>query len=181
MDFGGQMSWDSRMSPVPQLYCMWLNTLGQIYPWSAINTVESTLEKHILKLYVKKHCILSRHLRPGKIKDILSGQFSFGCGEQLLSHIGPVNLKQQRVKRYGGKIMAPCGIHANANHWLGYFSVFTHGFYPNFCSDYYSASVNTKVTFRPVSQGNLRPTFSAALQSSYMEIFHRIAQVEKDF
>lgn len=155
---------------------MWLNTLGQIYPWPAIFTAESTLEKRILKLYVKKHWILSRHLRPcSKIKDVLSGQFSFGWGEQLLSHIGPVNLKQPRVKRYGGKIMAPCGISANANHWPGYFSVFTHGFYPNFFTDYYSASVTTKVTFRPVSQGNLRPTFSAALWSSCRKIFHRVA------
>lgn len=155
---------------------MWLNTLGQIYPWPAIFTAESTLEKRILKLYVKKHWILSRHLRPGsKIKDVLSGQFSFGWGEQLLSHIGPVNLKQPRVKRYGGKIMAPCGISANANHWPGYFSVFTHGFYPNFFTDYYFASVTAKVTFRPVSQGNLRPTFSAALWSSCRKMFHRVA------
>lgn len=71
--------------------------------------------------------------------------------------------------------MAPCGICANANHWLGYFSLFTHGFYPNFFTDYYSASVTTKVTFCAVSQGNLQPTFSAALWSSYKKNFHRIA------
>lgn len=96
----------------------------------------------------------------------------------MLSHTGPVTLKQQRVKRYSGKIMAPCGINANANHWPGCFSVFTHGFYPNFFIDYYSASVTAKVTFRPVSQGNLSPTFSAALWSSYEKIFHFFFQAE---
>lgn len=55
--------------------------------------------------------------------------------------------------------MSPCGASANANHWLGCFSVFTHGFYPNFFTDYYSPPVTFKVTFAPVSQGNLRPTF----------------------
>lgn len=55
MDFGGQMSWNWRMSPVPYGYFMWLSALGQIYPQSAISTVESALEKCILKLHLKKH------------------------------------------------------------------------------------------------------------------------------
>lgn len=60
-------------------------------------------------------------------------------------------------EKYGGKIMSPCG--RNANQWRGCFSVFTRGFYPNFSPDYYSPPVTAKVTFLPVLQGNLRPTF----------------------
>lgn len=104
MDFGGQMSWNWRMSPVPYGYFMWLSALGQIYPQSAISTVESALEKCILKLHLKKHWILNRHSKQGnKIKDVLSGQFSFERGEQLLHHIGPVNLKQHCVKNMVAK------------------------------------------------------------------------------
>lgn len=62
-------------------------------------------------------------------------------------------------EKHGGKIMSPCGTSVNANHWQGCFSVFTHGFYPNFFADCSSSPVTPKLTFLPVSQGNLRPKF----------------------
>lgn len=47
MDFGGQMSWNWRMSPVPYGYFMWLSALGQIYPVCYIYCWKHFGEVHI--------------------------------------------------------------------------------------------------------------------------------------